>query len=62
VALEGKPSPTGRLTFTSHRLWKKDAPLVPSGLLGPVVLRAVQTVELKRDASDDTGQRRCQVV
>ena len=35
---EGKPSPTGRHTFTSWRLWKKDAPLAPSGLLGPVVL------------------------
>jgi len=34
--LEGKPSPTGRYTFTTWRLWKKDAPLVPSGLLGPV--------------------------
>ncbi len=35
---EGKPSPTGRYTFTSWRLWKKDDPLVPSGLLGPVTL------------------------
>ena len=33
---EGKPSPTGRYTFTSWRLWKKDAPLQESGLLGPV--------------------------
>jgi alpha-L-rhamnosidase len=31
-----QPSPTGRFTFTSWRLWKKDAPLQPSGLLGPV--------------------------
>jgi hypothetical protein len=38
---EGKPSPAGRFTFTSWRLWKKDAPLVESGLLGPVTLRAV---------------------
>ena len=37
---EGKPSPTGRFTFTSWRLWKKgDAP-VESGLLGPVTLQA----------------------
>jgi hypothetical protein len=35
----GQPSPTGRLTFTSWRLWKKDDPLVPSGLLGPVTLQ-----------------------
>jgi hypothetical protein len=33
---EGKPSPAGRYTFTSWRLWKKDDPLVESGLLGPV--------------------------
>ncbi len=37
---DGKPSPTGRLTFTSHRLWKKDDPLQASGLLGPVSLQA----------------------
>ena len=37
---EGKPSPTGRHTFTSWRLWKKDSPLQPSGLLGPVTLQA----------------------
>lgn len=37
--IEGKPSPTGRFTFTSWRLWKKDDPLQPSGLLGPVTLQ-----------------------
>lgn len=37
---DGKLSPTGRFTFTSHRLWKKDDPLQESGLLGPV---SVQT-------------------
>ncbi|MHB1036825.1 MAG: glycosyl hydrolase [Pirellulales bacterium] len=37
---EGKPSPTGRYTFTSWRLWKKGAPLLESGLLGPVTLKA----------------------
>jgi hypothetical protein len=36
--LEGKPSPTGRSTFTCWRLWHKDDPLAPSGLLGPVRL------------------------
>jgi len=35
---EGKPSPSGRLTFTSWRLWKKSDTLLPSGLLGPVTL------------------------
>jgi hypothetical protein len=39
---EGKPSPTGRFTFTSWRLWKKDDPLFESGLLGPVMLRTVE--------------------
>ncbi len=34
--LEGKPSPTGRQTFTSWRMWGKDDALQPSGLLGPV--------------------------
>jgi hypothetical protein len=36
--LEGKPSPTGRFTFTSWRMWKKDSPLQESGLLGPVTI------------------------
>ena len=35
---EGKPSPTGRHTFTTWRLWKKDEKLLPSGLIGPVRL------------------------
>ena len=42
--LDGKPSPTGRFTFTSWRLWKKDAPLLESGLLGPVTLRPAQII------------------
>jgi len=37
--LEGKPSPTGRFTFTTWHHWTKDAELLPSGLLGPVQLR-----------------------
>ena len=36
---EGKPSPTGRFTFTSWRLWKKGEAPVESGLIGPVTLR-----------------------
>lgn len=35
---QGQPSPTGRLTFTSWRLWNKDDPLQPSGLIGPVMI------------------------
>jgi phage pi2 protein 07 len=36
--LAGKKSPTGRFTFTTWRLWSKNDPLQPSGLLGPVKL------------------------
>lgn len=43
---EGKPSPTGRRTFTSWRLWKKDSPLQDSGLLGPVTLQPVEWIEV----------------
>ena len=42
--LEGKPSPTGRQSFTSWRLYKKGAPLHESGLLGPVTLQATQRI------------------
>lgn len=38
---ERKPSPAGRYTFTSWRLWKKDSQLQPSGLLGPVSIQTV---------------------
>jgi hypothetical protein len=36
--LDGKPSPTGRHTFTTWRLWKKGTPPPESGLLGPARL------------------------
>ena len=32
----GKPSPSGRLTFTTWHHWTKDEPLLESGLIGPV--------------------------
>ena len=35
---EGKPSPTGRHTFTTWRHWRASDDLLPSGLLGPVRL------------------------
>ncbi len=41
---EGKASPTGRHTFTSWRLWKKDSALQESGLLGPVRVVAARQV------------------
>jgi hypothetical protein len=42
--LDGKPSPAGRFTFTTWRLWKKDDPLLDSGLLGAVRLQVAETV------------------
>jgi hypothetical protein len=42
--LDGKPSPTGRLTFTTWRHWTKDSPLLASGLLGPVTLQSAQII------------------
>jgi hypothetical protein len=42
--LKGESSPTGRYTFTTWRLWKKDGVLQQSGLLGPVRLSFGQDV------------------
>lgn len=39
-----KPSPAGRQTFATCRVWKKDSPLQKSGLLGPVKLFTTQKV------------------
>jgi hypothetical protein len=44
---EGKPSPTGRYTFTTWRLWKAGDPLQESGLIGPVILHAAEQVNVK---------------
>jgi len=45
--LENKPSPTGRVTFTTWKHWTKNDPLLESGLLGPVriIARAKVPVE-----------------
>ena len=40
--LDGKPSPTGRYTFSTWRGWKKEDPLQESGLLGPVTVRTAR--------------------
>jgi hypothetical protein len=45
--LKGKPSPTGRYSFTTWRLWKKDSVLQTSGLLGPVTITAAREVQLR---------------
>ncbi len=42
--LDGKPSPTGRLTFTTWHHWTKDSRLLESGLLGPVTLRTAEVI------------------
>jgi len=45
--LKGKASPTGRFSFTSWRLWKKDDPLAESGLLGPVTVQTFKQYNIK---------------
>ena len=45
--LEGKPSPTGRLTFTTWHHWTKDMQPLESGLLGPVMLRTAEIIPAK---------------
>lgn len=45
--LDGKPSPTGRLTFTTWHHWTKDDALLESGLLGPVMLRTAEIIPAK---------------
>jgi hypothetical protein len=45
---EGKPSPTGRYTFTSWKLWPKGAPLQESGLLGPVAIHFARRVAVQQ--------------
>jgi len=42
--LDGKPSPTGRLTFATWHHWSKDSPLLESGLLGPVTLQTAAII------------------
>ena len=45
--LDGKPSPAGRLTFTTWHHWTKDARLLESGLLGPVTLRTAEIISAR---------------
>ncbi|HOC57443.1 MAG TPA: glycosyl hydrolase [Verrucomicrobiota bacterium] len=44
--LQGEPRPDGRVTFCTRKVYTKDDPLLPSGLLGPVRLIFAQTVKL----------------
>ncbi len=45
--LTGQPSPAGRVTFTTWRLWKKTDTLLESGLLGPVHLQPAEEAQLR---------------
>ncbi|NPV46394.1 MAG: hypothetical protein HPY69_05530 [Armatimonadetes bacterium] len=56
--LAGEPSPTGRYTFTTWRLWHADDPLLPSGLLGPVTLRAMPELPFDWSDAEPTGKRK----
>ena len=42
--LDGKPSPTGRFTFTTWHHYTKDSLLLESGLLGPVTLWTAEVI------------------
>lgn len=45
--LDGQPSPSGRIAFTTYKHWYKDDPLLDAGLLGPVVLCPAVTTSLE---------------
>ena len=48
--VKNTPRPSGRLTFATIKQWKKDSPLLSSGLLGPVtILSADSTAKLSKD-------------
>ncbi len=44
---DGRLSPTGRITFADWLLWRKDEPLLKSGLIGPVTITAAQEITVK---------------
>jgi hypothetical protein len=44
--LEKTPRPSDRLTFHSHQFWDQDSELLPSGLLGPVIIRPYLRVQI----------------
>jgi hypothetical protein len=46
----GQKNPTGRYTFTSWRLWKKDSPLQQSGLIGPVKIIPAKEISINQVA------------
>lgn len=48
--LDGSDRDSGRIGFSPYRHWKKDSPLKPSGLLGPVKIRPYVRSVLKTDS------------
>ncbi len=44
--LDGKPSPSGRITFATWHHWTKDMQPLESGLLGPVTVNALDRMPL----------------
>jgi hypothetical protein len=46
----GQKSSTGRYTFTTWRLWKKDSPLQQSGLIGPVQIIPAKEISINQAA------------
>jgi len=46
----GQKSSTGRYTFTTWRLWKKDSPLQQSGLIGPVRIVPAKEISVNQVA------------
>ena len=40
--MQGKPRTTGRYTFTTYKHYRKDAPLLSSGLIGPVTIKQTE--------------------
>jgi hypothetical protein len=45
--VNGEARPSERVTFTTWKHWNADSPLLPSGLLGPVVVRPYAHVYVK---------------
>ncbi len=46
--VKGQPRPAGRITFTTYRGWSQSAPLLESGLIGPVKLHRSTVQPLPR--------------
>jgi hypothetical protein len=59
--LNGTPRPGKRYTFTTHRFYKKDDPLIESGLIGPVTLRS-EAVRLIKEPSAAEAQPGIQII